>query len=231
MDSLSFRFDEALLFIILAPLLGSIVIGLFGRTIDKWLVNTIAVGSVAISFVLSIVAFTKLLSAGPEGSIVFHFYEWFSISHSAFGRVPVNFRLAMDSLSGIMSLMVSGIAMLIHIYSIGYMSEEKSYSRFFAYLNLFTASMLVLVLASNLPLMFVGWEGVGLCSYLLIGFWWENPSYAAAGKKAFIANRVGDFGVLIGMFILVATLGSFEFSEINDHSRRLVAPAFEGVEI
>ena len=95
------------------------------------------------------------------------------------------------------------------------MSEEKSYARFFSYLNLFTASMLILMLGSNLPLMFVGWEGVGLCSYLLIGFWWENPAYAAAGRKAFVANRIGDFGVLIGMFILVERRGSFEFADIN----------------
>ncbi len=233
MESLSFRFDEALLFIILAPLLGAIVTGLFGRYLEKWLVSAIAVGSVAFSFVLSLVAFAKVHAAGAEGRIVYQFYEWFSIAHPGArgGVVPVNFRLAMDSLSGIMCLMVTGIAALIHLYSVGYMSEEKSYSRFFSYLNLFTASMLVLVLASNLPLMFVGWEGVGLCSYLLIGFWYENRSYAAAGRKAFVANRIGDFGVLIGMFILVAQLGSFEFADINENSYRLLAPAFDGVEI
>src|SRR5690606_38392616 len=140
----------------------------------------VAVGAVALSFLLSLAGFIHLLLSGPEATIHFHFYEWFSIWHPAApgGSVPVNFSLVLDSLSGIMCVMVSGIATLIHVYSAGYMSEDKSYARFFAYLNLFTASMLILVLASNLPLMFVGWEGVGLCSYLLIGFWWENPAYA-----------------------------------------------------
>jgi NADH-quinone oxidoreductase subunit L len=127
----------------------------------------------------------------------------------------------MDALSGVMTLVVTGIGLLIHIYSTGYMSEEKSFARFFSYLNLFTASMLILVLGSNLPLMFVGWEGVGLCSYLLIGFWWENPAYAAAGRKAFVVNRIGDFGVLIGMFLLVGATGTFEFAEINARASSL----------
>jgi len=146
------------------------------------------------------------------------------------GRIaPINVRFTMDALSGLMTVMVTGIGLLIHIYSLGYMSEEPSFARFFAYLNLFMASMLVLVLASNLPLMFVGWEGVGLCSYLLIGFWFENPDYAAAGKKAFIVNRIGDFGVLVGMFILLGATGSFEFSEINRQAATMPATFHSGL--
>ena len=124
----------------------------------------------------------------------------------------INVRFLMDSLSGVMTLVVTGVGGLIHLYSIGYMGEDEGYPRFMSYLNLFMASMLILVLGSSLPVMFVGWEGVGLCSYLLIGFWYENRVYAAAGRKAFVVNRIGDFGVLIGMFILVGVAGSFEFT-------------------
>ena len=121
----------------------------------------------------------------------------------------------MDSLSGVMTLVVTGVGGLIHLYSIGYMGDDEGYPRFMSFLNLFMASMLILVLGSSLPVMFVGWEGVGLCSYLLIGFWYENRVYAAAGRKAFVVNRIGDFGVLVGMFILVGVAGSFEFADIN----------------
>jgi NADH-quinone oxidoreductase subunit L len=185
----------------------------------------VAVGSVALSFLLSVWGFVTLLGAGDEhAALSYQVYQWFSVQTAGGATVPINVRFTMDALSGIMAVMVTGIGLLIHIYSLGYMSEEPSFARFFAYLNLFMASMLILVLGSNLPLMFVGWEGVGLCSYLLIGFWFENPTYAAAGKKAFIVNRIGDFGVIIGMFILLAATGSFEFSEINSAAEGLSTP-------
>ncbi len=206
--------------IVLLPLFGAVLNGIFGCFFkaDKKVVAAVAVGAVALSFVCAVYAFTQLLGVRGEhgdGALTRHLYEWFSVEVYPGRIAPINVRFTMDALSGVMTLMVTGIGLLIHIYSLGYMSEEPSFARFFAYLNLFMASMLVLVLASNLPLMFVGWEGVGLCSYLLIGFWFDNPSYAAAGKKAFIVNRIGDFGVLIGMFLLLFGTNSFEFTDIN----------------
>jgi NADH-quinone oxidoreductase subunit L len=226
--------SKALLAIVLFPLLGAVLNGLLGCGVrpdwaaSRKTVHMVACLSVAASFVFSLFCFVQLvlLRHGAEGEhagLYYTAYEWFSISLR--GRtIPVDVRFAMDALSGVMALVVTGIGLLIHIYSTGYMSEEKSYARFFSYLNLFTGSMLILVLGSNLPLMFVGWEGVGLCSYLLIGFWWENPAYAAAGRKAFIANRIGDFGVVIGMLLLVSAVHSFEFSAINAHAAELQRP-------
>ncbi|MGB8221735.1 MAG: NADH-quinone oxidoreductase subunit L, partial [Polyangiales bacterium] len=150
-----------------------------------------------------------------EATLVYHLYEWFSLKLPGGEIVSVNVRFLMDALSGIMTLVVTGVGGLIHLYSIGYMGDDGGYPRFMSFLNLFMASMLILVLGSSLPVMFVGWEGVGLCSYLLIGFWYENRDYAAAGRKAFVVNRIGDFGVLIGMFILVGVAHSFEFAQIN----------------
>jgi len=223
--------EKALLGIVLFPLLGAVANGLFGRTADRRVVHTVAVTSIALSFALAVWSFKGLLLmrlAGHEhAAITYTAYDWFSLTlHKRPLVIPVRF--VMDSLSGVMTLIVTGIGLLIHVYSTGYMSEEKSYARFFAYLNLFMASMLILVLGSSLPVMFVGWEGVGLCSYLLIGFWFENPDYAAAGRKAFVANRIGDFGVLVGMFILASTTQSLEFGDINRfalaHPDLLTAP-------
>ncbi|MEY4578491.1 MAG: hypothetical protein RL701_3194 [Pseudomonadota bacterium] len=210
--------EKALLGIVLFPLLGAIANGVFGRKADRSTVHAISVFAVAASFGLALWSFGSLLQlrlAGHEHAVLkYTAYEWFSLTanHRA---IPIQVRFVMDALSGVMTLVVTGIGLLIHIYSTGYMSEEPSYARFFSYLNLFTASMLILILGSNLPVMFVGWEGVGVCSYLLIGFWFENPNYAAAGRKAFVANRIGDFGVLLGMFLLAVATHSLEFSEIN----------------
>jgi NADH-quinone oxidoreductase subunit L len=218
--------DLTLLWIVLFPMLGAVLNGIGGCffKVDRKIVKAIAVGSVALSFACAVYAFISLVGVHGEhgdGALTRQVYEWFSVEVFPGRIAPVNVRFTMDALSGIMTVMVTGIGLLIHIYSLGYMSEEPSLARFLAYLNLFMASMLILVLASNLPLMFVGWEGVGVCSYLLIGFWFENPDYAAAGKKAFIVNRIGDFGVLLGMFILLGATGSFEFQEINRQAATL----------
>jgi len=207
-----------LLLIILFPLGGAILNGLLGRLWGKSGVTVVALGSVAVSFVLAILSFVELygLSHGTEhAALVYQFYEWFSVKTSDGTVVPINVRFMMDSLSGVMALVVTGVGGLIHLYSVGYMGEDDGYARFMSYLNLFMASMLILVLGSSMPVMFIGWEGVGLCSYLLIGFWYQNLDYAAAGRKAFVVNRIGDFGVIIGMLILVGVAGSFEFTDIN----------------
>ena len=139
------------------------------------------------------------------------------------GDLKVDLALRMDALSGLLCLVITFIGTLIHIYSTGYMAHDKDYARFFAYLNLFCGAMLVLVLGDCLPVMFIGWEGVGLCSYLLIGFWYEEKANADAGKKAFITNRVGDFGFLIGMFLLFQATGTLDIPA--DHRRRPRTPA------
>ncbi|MFW6051451.1 MAG: NADH-quinone oxidoreductase subunit L [Myxococcota bacterium] len=212
---LGFDVSRALLWIVLLPLAGAVLNGFVGRYASRQAVSAVGVGTVAGAFVLSVLCFAALLGAeGEQPRLVYEFYEWFSITLGN-SEVPVNVWFTMDPLSGVMALIVTGVGLLIHVYATGYMHDDPGYARFFAYLNLFMASMLILVLASNLPLMFVGWEGVGLCSYLLIGYWWENTDYAKAGRKAFVANRIGDFGVLIGMFVLVGAVGSFEFDAIN----------------
>ena len=238
----------ALAGIVALPLAGAIangLIGLFGDKplpkTDRMLVKGIGIGSVALAFVLGVYSFWQMThlpvpageQAGAEhaGAIGFHAWEWFSITIGDGIRIPINVSFVMDHLSGVMTLVVTGIGLLIHLYSAGYMDEEPAIARFFAYLNLFTAAMLILVLASNFPLLFVGWEGVGLCSYLLIGFWYENGTYAAAGKKAFIVNRIGDFGVLIGMFLLVATLHTFDFKEIAERAADPATPLMGMVKI
>jgi len=222
--------ERALLWIVLLPLAGAFINGVLGRKASRAAVHTVAVASVAISFLLGLLGFVALLyqrAAGVEDpSIVCNFYQWFSIS-AGNTEVPIFVRFVMDPLSAVMTLVVTGVGLLIHIYACGYMSEDPDYSRFFCYMNLFMGSMLVLVLGSSIPVMFIGWEGVGLCSYLLIGFWFENRDYAAAGRKAFVTNRIGDFGVLIGMFLLVQATGSFEFAAINQKASSLAdLPAF-----
>ena len=207
-----------LLLIILFPLGGAIINGLLGRYMPKGLVTLVGVGSVAASFALAVTTFIELYGLRHESdhaALTYQFYEWFSLTLPGRSVVPINVRFVMDSLSGVMTLVVTGVGGLIHLYSVGYMGEDQGYPRFMSFLNLFMASMLILVLGSSVPVMFVGWEGVGLCSYLLIGFWYENRVYAAAGRKAFVVNRIGDFGVLVGMFVLVGVAGSFEFADIN----------------
>jgi NADH-quinone oxidoreductase subunit L len=222
--------ERALLWIVLLPLAGAFINGVLGRKASRAAVHTVAVGSVAISFLLGLLGFVSLLQqrlAGEEEArIVYTFYQWFSINAGG-ADVPVFVRFVMDPLGAVMTLVVTGVGLLIHIYACGYMAEDPDYSRFFCFMNLFMGSMLILVLGSNLPLMFIGWEGVGLCSYLLIGFWFENREFAAAGRKAFVTNRIGDFGALIGMFLLVQATGSFEFEAINGQASRLAQlPAF-----
>ncbi len=203
---------ELIWLIPLVPLAGFLLNGLLGKSFSKPVINTIACGSVAVSFLLSLNAFFGLLRLAPESrSVEYILFSW--IPSGSF-NADVGFLL--DPLSAVMILVVSGVGLLIHIYSVGYMAHDEGYSRFFTYLNLFMASMLILVLANNFVLMYVGWEGVGLCSYLLIGFWYEKRSATDAGKKAFIVNRIGDFGFALGIMLLFWTIGSVHFSTVFD---------------
>lgn len=195
------------------PLIGFLINGLFGRKLPKKVVGIVGSGAILLSFLLACIIFFQM-NGNPELSehgVKNILFPWIS-----YGDFNVNFAYLFDRLSGSMTLMVAGVSFLIHVYSIGYMAEEEGYWRYFAYLNLFVFMMLTLVLADNLLLMFVGWEGVGLCSYLLIGFYYTTKVASDAGKKAFIVNRVGDFGFILGMFLIVTLFGSLEFEKIRE---------------
>src|SRR4051812_39859041 len=193
------------------PAVGAVVLLLFGKRIGEPKAGWIGTAMIGLSFVASVVAFFALRSLSPETrSNVSQGFTWIQA-----GTFRVDFRFLVDPLSSTMTLFVTGVGTLIHLYSIGYMHGDARFSRFFAYLNLFAASMLVLVLGSSFLLTFLGWEGVGLCSYLLISFWFERNSAAVAGKKAFITNRVGDFGFMLAMFLIFQKLGTLDYSALG----------------
>ncbi|PWB80278.1 MAG: NADH-quinone oxidoreductase subunit L [Candidatus Methylomirabilota bacterium] len=192
------------------PLAGSLVVGLIGRRMPRMLVAVIACGAATCSLMLSAMSFARLLLLPVEGrQLRASLGSWI-----ASGDFSVSFGFLFDPLSAIMALVVCGVGLLIHIYSIGYMTEDRDYPRFFALLNLFLAEMLILVLADNYLLLFVGWEGVGLCSYLLIGFWFERPAAASAGTKAFLVNRIGDGAIVVGLIWMILLFGSLDFRSV-----------------
>lgn len=196
--------------IILLPALGFLTNGLVGRFLPKRMVGAVGCVSVGLAFACALEAFREMLARPPAIFPVHRvLFPW--IESGEFG---VNAALRVDALSMVMALVVTGVGFFIHLYSVGYMGADPGYSRYFAHLNLFTASMLTLVMADNLLVMFVGWEAVGLCSYLLISFWYERPAAAAAGKKAFIVSRIGDFGFLLGLMLTWVTFGSLDFDAI-----------------
>jgi len=199
---------ENLWIIPLLPLLGSAINGLFGAKWSKAIVNSVALGSTGVSFLCAVEAVREFLSGGSQ-PFRKEFFDWIVA-----GSFRAGFDLQLDQLTVVMVLVVTGVGFLIHIYSTGYMAHEGGYYRFFSYLNLFMFFMLILVLAANYVLLFVGWEGVGLCSYLLIGFGFLKKSAADAGKKAFIVNRIGDFGFMLGMFLLFRSFGSLDFQTV-----------------
>ncbi len=192
--------------IVLFPLIGAIINGVFGALLQKRFgkkaISIVACSVIGLAFIFALRAFFHLVSVEPEQRYLLDsVLRWIHI-----GSLQVDIAFAVDPLSGIMILIVAGIGGLIHVYSIGYMHDDEAYWRFFAYLNLFSAAMLTLVLADNLLLMFVGWEGVGLCSYGLIGFWYKEHENTTAGNKAFIVNRIGDAGFTLGVFIIFWSL-------------------------
>jgi len=190
------------------PLIGFLINGLFGNSFPKWAVSILACLGPLTSFVGTVLAYTYL--SGPAQSIPL--YTWFIVEGSA----KINFGFYIDHLAIIMLFVVTGVGSLIHAYSTGYMHDDKGYSRFMSYMNLFLFSMLLLVLGSNLVVLFAGWEGVGLCSFLLIGFWFENKEYNRAAAKAFIMNRIGDLGFLVAIFLIINKFGGIEFTDIHE---------------
>src|ERR1700735_4852547 len=204
------------------PLLGFLINGIFGRRIPKALINTIAVGSVALSFAWVV---KTLLALDPiETKYVEHYFTWIQS-----GMLNIGVDFAVDRLTAIMLMVVTGVGTLIHIYAVGYMEHEGGYYRFFAYLNLFMFFMLVLVLAQNYLLLFVGWEGVGLCSYLLVGFYFTEQYATNAGNKAFIVNRIGDFGFTLALYLIVRQFGSLDFSKVFDAAKGMPVEASAGI--
>jgi NADH-quinone oxidoreductase subunit L len=223
--------DFTLLAVIMGmPLLGAIVNGIWGQRLGKQAVRTMALAAMAFSFAAALLTFLVLdreASHHPGEHVRLSWLAW-EWMHTTGGReisVPIQLKFSVDALSGVMMLVITGVGFLIHLYASSYMENDKAYWRFFAYLNLFVFSMLVLVLGDNLPVLFVGWEGVGLCSYLLIGFWYQHAPNAAAGKKAFIANRIGDFGLICAMFLLVHYTGALDWQGIEGGSGSLVSQA------
>lgn len=197
--------------LLLSPVVGFLLNGIRFKSTNYILAGSIATGAVLISFVSAVLLFTHLLGLPEENRrIVEGYFEWIGV-----GQFSVNASFVVDQISSIMILIITGVGSLIHLFSIGYMHHDKGVTKYFAYLNLFIFNMLILVLGDSLLTMFVGWEGVGLCSYLLIGFWFSDSAKAAAGMKAFITNRVGDAAFILGMFILFTTFGTLNIHELN----------------
>ena len=203
---------------LLFPALGTLIIALFGRRLSKGLISWLAPGMVLLSFAVAVSQFVALLGLPAEErhhEIVL--WRWMTA-----GAFSVDLALLIDQLSVTMALVVTGVGFIIHVYSVGYMHDDPRYGRFFAYMNFFILMMLTLVLANNYLLMYVGWEGVGLASYLLIGFWFEKPSAADAGKKAFIVNRIGDFGLALAIMFIWSTVGTLRFADVFANADALV---------
>lgn len=207
--------------IVLLPLIGFVINGLFGKRLPKALVGGLATLVVFAAFLISVSIFIGFPADGTP--VIVKAFEWFTI-----GGIQVNFGFQIDQLSLMMMMIVTGIGSLIHLYSIGYMSHDKGFYKFFTYLNLFIFSMLLLVMGSNYLILFIGWEGVGLCSYLLIGFWYENTEYGKAARKAFIMNRIGDLGLLIGIFLIASQTNALDYLSVAQNASKF---EFDGVVI
>ncbi|MDR3694047.1 NADH-quinone oxidoreductase subunit L [Mucilaginibacter sp.] len=203
--------DNYIWLIPVLPLAGFIINGLGRNTLSKGVIGFLGSLMVLVSFGLSLGLFLQINSTHAPINVTL--FTWFEA-----GIFKLPFAFLVDQLSALMLLIITGVGFLIHLYSIGYMKDDAGYGKFFAYLNLFVFFMLLLVLGSNYLIMFIGWEGVGLCSYLLIGFWYTNPDYADAAKKAFIMNRIGDLGFIIGIFILMSYFHSASFADIFPHA-------------
>ncbi len=210
--------QHALLLIVTLPLAGFLLNGLAGNRLGTRFVSTVGCGLPILSFALAVQSFLQLRAL--DAPLIETAYTWATIGDRTF-EIAFYF----DRLTAVMALIVTGVGSLIHVYSTGYMKGDSSYARYFAYLNLFLFFMLMLVLGKSLLVLFVGWEGVGLASYLLIGFWFEDPDKARAGKKAFITNRIGDAGFLLGMFVLYQAFGTLDMVRINAAFMSAPAPA------
>lgn len=207
----------------LFSLLGFLINGFFGKKMSKGLSGMIASVSILCSFIVSILVFTALQSSTEKSHIV-NLFSWINS-----GILTIPFEFLVDPLSTVFLLIITGIGFLIHVYSIGYMQHDEGFSRFFTYLNLFVFFMLLLVLGNNYLIMFVGWEGVGLCSYLLIGFWFKNTSFNNAARKAFVMNRIGDLGFLLGIILIFISFSSISFNEVFQKAGTVPTPVITSI--
>ncbi|HSR65669.1 MAG TPA: proton-conducting transporter membrane subunit, partial [Xanthomonadaceae bacterium] len=205
-----------LLLIVLAPLLGAIVAGLFRRQVGRAGAHTVTIAGVATSFALSAWVLWQLVG---QGAIPFNenVYTWFQV-----GAYQAHVGFMIDKLTAMMMVVVTFVSLLVHVYTIGYMEEDPGYQRFFSYISLFTFSMLMLVMSNNFLQLFFGWEAVGLVSYLLIGFWFKRPTATFASLKAFLVNRVGDFGFVLGIAAVLFFLHTLDYQTAFDHAPSLV---------
>ncbi|MEP7175995.1 MAG: NADH-quinone oxidoreductase subunit L [Gemmatimonadales bacterium] len=203
------------------PLAGFLVNGALSlwRPRAKGLVSLVGPGVLLGAFAVSLGVFLELWRQPPHEPLIVRLWSWLPVD-----RLQVDLAFQVDQLSAVMLLIVTGVGSLIHLFSVGYMREDPGYARYFSYLNLFVVFMLVLVLGSSFPVMFIGWEGVGLCSYLLIGFWFSEKANADAGKKAFIMNRIGDFGFMVAMFLIWRTFGSLDFAQVSGSAGNMLEP-------
>ncbi|AYZ10655.1 NADH-quinone oxidoreductase subunit L [Chryseobacterium arthrosphaerae] len=199
--------------IVLLPLLGFLINGLFGKNLPKIVVGSLATAMVFGSFCIAVSLFMNFSSESQP--VIVKAFEWFRVN-----GVQINFGFQIDQLSLMMVMIITGIGSLIHLYSIGYMSHDKGFYKFFTYLNLFIFSMLLLVMGSNYLILFIGWEGVGLCSYLLIGFWYTNEEYGKAARKAFIMNRIGDLALLIGIFMIASQTNAVDYLSVAENASK-----------
>jgi NADH-quinone oxidoreductase subunit L len=215
------NFSHVVWLAVALPLAGFLVNGALAiwRPRAKGLVSAVGPGVLLGAFAVSLGVFLELWRDPPHAPLIVKLWPWLPVE-----RLQVDLAFQVDQLSTVMLLIVTGVGSLIHLFSVGYMKEDPGYARYFAYLNLFIVFMLVLVLGSNFPVMFIGWEGVGLCSYLLIGFWFSEKVNADAGKKAFIMNRIGDFGFLVAMFFIWRTFGSLDFVYVTEHAPDMLQP-------
>src|SRR6516225_3879434 len=215
--------ENLLLAVALAPLAGSLIAGLFGKTVGRAGAHSVTILGVAISFVLSCIVFLDVLNGASFNATV---YEWMTV-----GKVKFEVGFLVDTLTAMMMCVVTFVSLMVHIYTIGYMADEETgYERFFSYISLFTFSMLMLVMSNNFLQLFFGWEAVGLVSYLLIGFYFKRESAIYANMKAFIVNRVGDFGFLLGIGLLFAFAGSMNYGEVFAKRTELAALNFPGTD-
>src|SRR5438094_4899854 len=202
-----------------APLLGAIIAGLFGSRIGRAWAHRVTIGAVFLSFAGSCVVFVDVLNGNTYNGTV---YSWITMGDT---RLEIGFLI--DRLSALMMLVVSFVSLMVHVYTIGYMAEDPGYQRFFAYISLFTFSMLMLVMANNFLQLFFGWEAVGLVSYLLIGFWYTRPSPTYANLKAFVVNRVGDFGFLLAIALVLAHFGTLDYAAVFSRAPAVAGAAIE----
>jgi NADH-quinone oxidoreductase subunit L len=211
-----------ILLIPLLPFLGFLINGLGRKYLSKGLVSIIGCGTVLASFVISMMIFFN------KDYSVISYFDFINV-----GSLKIPFAFQIDQLSTLFLLIITGVGFLIHVYSAAYMHEEKGehFARYFSFLNLFVFSMLLLVMGANYVIMFIGWEGVGLCSYLLIGYWFKNIDYTKAAKKAFVMNRIGDLGFLLAVFWLISKLGTTSFSDVFANVDKLSTGDITGISL